>query len=114
MGAGNTPVVLAAFASDRTDDRRYLRSLKKERKEIRSALRKAVREQQCELVERPDATVDEILDDFQEFGDRVVLFHFAGHAGSVQLLFESLEGAPQIAYAGGMRDLPRGRLVLPV
>jgi hypothetical protein len=99
MGAGNTPVVLAAFAND---PKRYLGKLRKEQKQIRNALRKAERQGQCRLIERPDATVDEILDVFQEFRDRVVLFHFAGHAGSAELLFESLEGAPQIAHAGGI------------
>jgi hypothetical protein len=102
MGAGNTPVVLAAFANDRIDDERYLRNLPKEQKQVRNALKKAERQRLCKLIERPNATVDEILDVFQEFRDQVVLFHFAGHAGSAELLFESLEGAPQIAHAGGI------------
>jgi hypothetical protein len=62
MGAGNTPVVLAAFAND---PKRYLGKLRKEQKQIRNALRKAERQGQCRLIERPDATVDEILDVFQ-------------------------------------------------
>jgi hypothetical protein len=102
MGAGNTPVVLAAFANDRTDDKRYLRDLPREQKQIRNALRNAEKQQLVRLIERPNATVDEILDVFQEYRDRVVMFHFAGHAGSAELLFESLDGTPQVAHAGGI------------
>jgi hypothetical protein len=101
MGAGNVPVILAAFANDRTDKKGYLSSLPKEQKLIRKALKNAESQQICELIERPNATIDEILDVFQECRGRVVLFHFAGHAGSAELLFESLDGTAAIANAGG-------------
>jgi hypothetical protein len=58
----------------------------------------------CEIVERANATAAEVLDVFQDarYRVRVALFHFSGHAGSGELLFESpLRGGGKVGARGG-------------
>jgi len=71
---------------------------------VREAMKEAVEAGLCEVVERANATVDEILDVFQdpEYRDRVAVFHFGGHAGDAELLLESAGGEATVAHAGGL------------
>ncbi len=96
------PVVFFAFANDRGDKARYLRNLPEEQRRVREALAVAEQAGLCEVVERANATIAEVLDVFQDarYRDRVAIFHFGGHAGSGVLLFESPEGAARLAHAG--------------
>ncbi|HEY2738748.1 MAG TPA: CHAT domain-containing protein, partial [Thermoanaerobaculia bacterium] len=96
------PVVFLAFANDRADKARTLRNLPQEQRQVREALVAAEQAGHCEVVERANATVGEVLDIFQDarYRDRVVVFHFGGHAGSGVLLFESPEGEARLAHAG--------------
>ena len=45
----------------------------------------------CQLIERNNATLGDILDVFQDraYRNRIVGFHFGGHANSLQLMMES-------------------------
>ncbi len=95
------PVVLFAFANSRLD----LRFLPEEQRRVRAAMTVAEQSGLCEIVERANATAAEVLDVFQDarYRDRVALFHFSGHAGSGELLFESQEaGVPRLAHAQGL------------
>lgn len=85
------PVVFLAFAHDRADKSRYLRNLPQEQRRVREATVAVEQAGLCEVVERANATVGEVLDVFQDarYRDRVAVFHFGGHAGSGVLLFES-------------------------
>lgn len=96
--------VFFAFANDRADRARYLRNLPEEQRHVREALETAVEAGLCEIVERANATVDEVLDVFQDpdFRDRIALFHFGGHAGDAELLLESAAGEATVAHAGGL------------
>ncbi|HZF10095.1 MAG TPA: CHAT domain-containing protein [Thermoanaerobaculia bacterium] len=98
------PVVLFAFANNRLDPALYLRKLPEEQRRVREALTAAEQAGLCEIVERANATATEVLDVFLDarYRDRVAIFHFGGHAGSGALLFESREGAPRLAHAGGL------------
>jgi hypothetical protein len=98
------PVIFIAFANDRDDQVRYLRNLPEEARRLRAALVQAERAGQCELVERANATLGDILDVFQDlaYRDRVAVFHYGGHANGYQLLLESTSGAPATADAGGL------------
>lgn len=89
------PVILLTFANDRLDGHQYLRNLPLELKAIRKALEGVVEAGLCEIVERTNATLEEIVDLFQNkaYRDRIALFHFGGHAGSYKLLLESVEGS---------------------
>ncbi|HEX9941447.1 MAG TPA: CHAT domain-containing protein, partial [Thermoanaerobaculia bacterium] len=95
-------VVFFAFANDRAERTRYLRNLPEEQRRVRDAMEGAVEAGLCEIVERANATVDEVLDVFQDYRGRVALFHFGGHAGDAELLLESTTGAATVAHAGGL------------
>ena len=88
------PVIFLAFANDRMDGAAYLRNLPVELRGIREALDKAVKADLCEVVERANASVDDIMDVFQDqtYRNRIALFHYGGHADCFRLLLESFTG----------------------
>ena len=88
------PVIFFAFANERDDRVKYLRNLPEEARNIRQALDTAKRNGLCDVVERPNATLKEILDVFQdpEYHNRIAVFHYGGHANGYQLLLESRRG----------------------
>ena len=98
------PVIFLAFANDRVDEAAYLRNLPKEMSGIRTALDKAVKAGLCELVERANATIEDILNVFQDnyFKDRIAIFHYGGHANGYQLLLETMEGEHAAAHSEGL------------
>ena len=97
-------VVFLAFANDREDKARFLRNLPKEQRRIREALAPAVEAGHCEVVERNNATVDDVFDVLQDirYRDRVAVFHYGGHAGPAELLLETPAGGVELAHAGGL------------
>lgn len=101
------PVVLLVFANNRVDPWLHLPHLPEEKRRIREALTAAEQAGLCEIVERTDATVKELMEVFQNtrFRDRIAIFHFGGHADSGTLLFETAEGAGDAAYAEGLARL---------
>jgi WD40 repeat protein len=98
------PIIFLAFANDRDDRVKYLRNLPDELRQIRAALQQAKSAGLCDLVERANATVNDILDVFQhpEYRNRIAIFHYGGHANGYQFLLESPEGQTQLAHAGGL------------
>lgn len=104
MASSNTPVIFLAFANDREDGVRYLRNLPEEARRLRDELEPAVNAGLCEVVERMNATTEDIFRVFQsaEYRDRVSVFHYGGHANGYSLLLESAQGAPAAADAGGL------------
>ena len=96
------PVIFLAFAQDRVEGGAYLRNLPIELDGIRKALQKARQAGLCEIVERSNTTVENVLDVFQEYQDRIAIFHYGGHAGSYALLLESLIGEHVIAHSEGL------------
>lgn len=98
----NQPVIFLAFANDRVDNTAYLRNLPIEMDGIRKALQKARQAGLCEVVERANTTVENILDVFQEYRDRIAIFHYGGHADSYELLLESLSGEHAVAHSEGL------------
>jgi len=96
------PVVFLAFAQDRVEGGAYLRNLPIELDGIRKALQKARQAGLCEVVERSNTTVENILDVFQEYQDRIAIFHYGGHADSYELLLESLTGEHAMAHSEGL------------
>ncbi|MDQ3247847.1 MAG: CHAT domain-containing protein, partial [Chloroflexota bacterium] len=81
-----------------------MRNLPEETRRLRTILEQATRRDLCEVVLRPNATIDEILDVFQDpvYRNRITLFHFGGHANGYQLLLETAAGQPAAANAGGL------------
>jgi len=67
MPAGSTkPIIFLAFANDRDDRVGYLRNLPEEAKRIQEVLERASSAGLCEVVERRNATLKDILDVFQD------------------------------------------------
>jgi hypothetical protein len=105
MNSENTkPVIFLAFANEREDKARYLRNLPEEARSIRHALDFASRSGLCEIVERSNATLQDILDVFQDplYSNRIAIFHYGGHSNGYQLLLESEKGLTTVAHAGGL------------
>ena len=98
------PVIFLAFANGRNDQVGYLRNLPQEVRNIRKALDLARRNELCDVVERSNSTLKDILEVFQdpEYRNRIAVFHYGGHANGYQLLLESAEGSTVAAHAGGL------------
>ncbi|RIK77459.1 hypothetical protein DCC62_09485, partial [candidate division KSB1 bacterium] len=80
-----------------------LRTLHQEREKIFQALEPASLQGRCEPLQLPNATTKKILDIFQsdQYRDRVVIFHFGGHADGYRLFLESWTGESRPAHASG-------------
>jgi hypothetical protein len=99
------PVIFLAFANDKVDNARYLRNLPAELSGIRQSLQEAEKQELCEVILLPNATIQGIFDTFQDtrYRDRIAIFHYGGHADSYQLLLETLPTvANQTAYSEGL------------
>lgn len=99
----NSPVIILAFAFDRSGESGgYLRALASEKHAIEAALRPAERAGLCRIVAVPDVTVEALCRVFDLYNDEIAGFHFAGHAGPVQLQFNTAEGALVDALSDGI------------
>ncbi|MCI4668593.1 MAG: CHAT domain-containing protein [Bacteroidia bacterium] len=81
------PVFLLAYANDRSDPERYLRNLVDEVRAVRTALEDKI-SPPYRIEVRPNATLDDIIKVFDRYEGQVRIFHYAGHADSLQLMFE--------------------------
>src|SRR5262249_52033787 len=97
----DAPIILLAFANEQGGGA-YLRNLPEESRRLRTILEDAERKGLCRLIVRTNATLDEILGVFTEYRDRVVVFHYGGHADSGRLLLESAAPGGAGAHAGGL------------
>ena len=98
------PLFLLAFANDREDGARYLRNVPQELRQITEALEQAKSAGLCDYISIPNATLKQLLDTFQKTGyrNRITVFHYGGHANSLQLLFERDDGRTAVADARGL------------
>ncbi len=94
--------VFFAFANDRAKGIRYLRNLPEEQRRVRDAMAEAEQAGLCHLVERPNATVDDVFTVFQHsrYRNRVAIFHYGGHAGGAEIILETPTGEAAVAHAG--------------
>ncbi len=98
-------VVCFTFANDRVEGVRYLRNLAEEQRRVRDAMAAAVDAGHCEVIERSNATVDDVFNVLQHarYRNRVAIFHYGGHAGGRGLLLETPAGeATVLAHAGAL------------
>lgn len=101
------PVILLAFANQQDA---YLASLKKESDLINEILGVHHDKGAIEIYREESAGVDNIVKAINRFKDRIVVFHYAGHADGERLYFEDSAGqAAGIAELLG--QLPNLRLV---
>jgi hypothetical protein len=94
----NKSIALLAFANDRQNAQHYLRNLHDELADIQAALEGAG----LEVRLLPAATQARLVAEFQQYQDRIIIFHYGGHADGDQLLLEGRGGTNQVAHAGGL------------
>ena len=95
------PIILLAFANDNENKSAYLRNLIYEKNKIEAAL-KPVKNELCEYIILNNASVKSIFDIFQEYKNRIAIFHFSGHASSDTLMLEDEYGEHGYADSDGM------------
>jgi len=103
------PVLFLAYANDRLDGDRYLRDVVREIHALRDMLRDKVGKS-YEVVIRDNASLEDLFKVFDEYRDRIRLFHFAGHANNLQLL---LDQSRDERSAAGLEGFTRELQALP-
>ena len=83
------PVIFLTFANDHSA---HLGLLDEERKAICEHLIPLESKQFFQLYREPTATTDDIIEYLTKFKDRVILFHYGGHADSDSLMMTDQEG----------------------
>jgi len=91
------PLVFLAFANDQDN---HLPLLEEERKAITAELIPLASKQYFQLFTEPSATTGDISRYVAEFKDRILIFHYGGHADSNQLIL-----ADQTANSDGLAQL---------
>lgn len=98
------PIIFLAFANDQVEKDKRLQALAREQDELEKSLNLARMTGLCELVVKPNATVDNIIETFQTYRNRICIFHFAGHANGYQILLEDREKLKQKAGGEALVD----------
>ncbi len=93
------PVIFLAFANDHQS---YLYKLTEEQDGIRSALKAAEDTNLCEVVYETDCDIDKIFRVFDQYQDRIAVFHYGGHAEDYSLLLKAASGKRQYARSEGL------------
>lgn len=93
------PVIFLAFANDHQD---YLYKLTEEQNVIRRALKQMEKQGLCKVVYETDTDLDKIWQTFNEYQDRITVFHYGGHAEDYALLLKKANGERQFANGEGL------------
>lgn len=98
------PVLFFAFANEPPTSTAYLRNLPREAIGLRQILTAAVADDLCEFVLIEHATLEAIVEVFQNprYRGRIAGFHFAGHAGADRLFVNDAAAAATAAYQDGL------------
>ncbi|MCO6475100.1 MAG: CHAT domain-containing protein [Phaeodactylibacter sp.] len=104
------PVIILAFANEQEKGNRYLRNLPRELNALKTILDKAAESGLCEVEILPNTTLDQLVDTLRRprFRERIAVFHFSGHANSLELLLEQESGGAASAHAAGLIPLLGG------
>jgi WD40 repeat protein len=105
----NLPVIFLAFANEQHDGR-YLANVVNEYKALDAILKpidanrlpENSDQALCKVVIRTNASINDIIEVFNDFKDQIAIFHYAGHADGYQLLLEGKDGQSQIAKGPGL------------
>ena len=89
MNAIDPPVLLFAFANYYKKDEDYLPNLPEEARQITENLKPAEKAGLCQVVVLHYATLEDVINAFHEYNNRIILFHFAGHANAYSLILEN-------------------------
>jgi len=96
------PVVALTFSNDQDN---YLEMLKRESSNIFKALRDFDDKDFIKLYREESSTMEEVLDLFIHYLDRLAIFHYGGHANGTHLQLETTSGRAELAYSGGLAQL---------
>ncbi len=91
----NKPVVLLAYAGYGNQSDLKLEMLDEELKGIERHLERAKARGWCEFYSIPNATASDIVEKVAQYADDLVIFHFAGHTNSYQLLLRDFSDGRQ-------------------
>ncbi|MEM7533886.1 MAG: CHAT domain-containing protein [Chloroflexota bacterium] len=86
------PVIFLAFANPMAGTQGFLHNLGEEVRQLETVIRQAEVNKLCTLVIKPYAGLTEIVEVFQEYRNRIAIFHYAGHAQNFMLLLEDSGG----------------------
>ena len=109
MAGKKKPVIFLAFANEHSLSPKHLGHLPKEEKRIMKALGRVRSSGDFEISSRFHADLETVCDEFRQHRDRIVIFHFGGHADSYRLQLASPTGASQAAHAKGLVTFLSGR-----
>ena len=99
--SNSSPVIFLAFANEQGDGSRYLRNLPGELRALETVL-EPLKQHGVELVIKSNTTLEDIVETFRKYRNRIVIFHYAGHASSYELLLEAANGQSQKVNAKGL------------
>lgn len=101
------PVILLAFANETPTDSGYLRNLRVEARQIRSALKSAESSDLCQVDVLTNTTIEDLLERIQDptIKDEIAIIHFGGHANQFELLLENALGQSQTIHTTGLIPL---------
>ncbi len=100
-------VLFLAFANNWVSSRSFLRSLAEEQRRVREKLRPAETAGLCKVVERSNATIEDVVAVLQdrEYRDRIAIFHFSGHADLDAVLLVTPGLRPAYGHARSLAQL---------
>lgn len=96
------PLIALAFANNRDD---HLTMLQRERKAIYDKLQRHHDAGFIQVHKEENTGIDDVLNLFTRYADRIALFHYGGHASGDSLLLETSTGEAQRANAVGLAQL---------
>jgi hypothetical protein len=97
-----TPVIVLAFSNDKDN---YLEMIVRERKNIFELLRKLHDNKDIQVDKEENTSIEDLFKIFNNYNDRIVIFHYGGHANGAYLQLEKGAGNAQLAHANGLAGL---------
>lgn len=98
------PIVFLAFSNDGGN---YLDNLNQERNRLKTLFDQAQSAELCTYIIEANASPEDIFRVMNDLAnrDRIVVFHYAGHADSRGIWAENADGSTQLAYIEGLAKL---------
>ncbi|MCP4152866.1 MAG: CHAT domain-containing protein [bacterium] len=96
------PVIVLAFANDKDN---YLPMIARENKNLYKSLQTHHDNGYIQLHREVNTSVEDIFQTFNDYPDRIAIFHYGGHAGGTHLQLETVTGESQPAFAPGLAEL---------
>ncbi|MEM8898477.1 MAG: CHAT domain-containing protein, partial [Bacteroidota bacterium] len=90
------PVILMAFSNDR--EGKFLRNISEEHQKLKTTISPLAEKGLVQLIDLPNASLDDIFQTFKRYKDRVAIFHYGGHAHDMELLFSQQQNPVDMAY----------------